>query len=522
MDGFEILEKLGDGSYSIVYKVKRKEDSNIYALKKVKLKGLSDKEKQNALNEVRILASVKSPFVISYKEAFIEDETETLCIVMEYADKGDLYQKIVHFKKIGCLIEEIDAWKIFIQMTRGLKSLHDLKILHRDLKAANIFLFSDGTAKIGDLNVSKVARRGVGYTQTGTPYYASPEVWKEEVYDNKSDIWSLGCVTYEMLTLHPPFRGKDMEDLYNKVIKGQYKRIGKNYSEDMNEIINFLLKVNPKDRPNCDEILKHPIVKKRLEFFQAQAGETENFEDMDEGVLLKTIRIPNNIIFLGEKLPEKNYEKAKSHSKAMGKSIVKKIAQNQNTSLPNIKILNQLKSPPIKTVQPKKGNAIFEDNKNININTKNIKKENSNLSVSKNNQKKAGNLICKEKISISKSPELISLKRNKYEEEYLHKNNLDIIQLERRKLYGNNINNKRQKINNYYNAYLPIYRNNKYYNYGINNKLSNESYKYGGIFPSIFNNKSLGGVNYSSNNKVIANRRLNPIITKKSLVKINI
>jgi len=206
----------------------------------------------------------------------------------------------------------------------------------------------------------------------------------------------------------------------------------------------------------------------------------------------------------------------------MGKSIVKKIAQNQNTSLPNIKILNQLKSPPIKTVQPKKGNAIFEDNKNININTKNIKKENSNLSVSKNNQKKAGNLICKEKISISKSPELISLKRNKYEEEYLHKNNLDIIQLERRKLYGNNINNKRQKINNYYNAYLPIYRNNKYYNYGINNKLSNESYKYGGIFPSIFNNKSLGGVNYSSNNKVIANRRLNPIITKKSLVKINI
>ena len=65
MEGFEILEKLGDGAYSIVYKVKRKEDSNIYALKKVKLKGLSEKEKQNGLNEVRILASVKSPYVIS-------------------------------------------------------------------------------------------------------------------------------------------------------------------------------------------------------------------------------------------------------------------------------------------------------------------------------------------------------------------------------------------------------------------------------------------------------------------------
>ena len=361
MEGFEILEKLGDGAYSIVYKVKRKEDSNIYALKKVKLKGLSEKEKQNALNEVRILASVKSPFVISYKEAFIEEETETLCIVMEYADKGDLYQKIVHLKKIGCLIEEIDAWKIFIQMVRGLKSLHDLKILHRDLKSANIFLFSDGTAKIGDLNVSKVTKKGLGYTQTGTPYYASPEVWNEMPYDNKSDIWSLGCVTYEMLTLHPPFRAKNMEELYNNVIKGKYKKIGGKYSEDMNEIIEFLLKVNPKDRPNCDEILKHPIIKKRLEFFQAQVGENESMMDnIDEGVLLRTIRIPKNIIFLSDNLPEKNYEKAKSHSKAMSKNIHKINTSTQNSSLPNIKILNNLKSNNLRSLQLK--NNIINNN----------------------------------------------------------------------------------------------------------------------------------------------------------------
>ena len=294
MENFEIIEKLGDGAYSVVYKVKRKQDNKIYALKKVKLKDLSDKEKQNALNEVRILASVKSNFVISYKEAFIDEDDTNLCLVMEYADKGDLYQKISQFKKIGCLIEEIDVWKIFIQMVKGLKALHDLNILHRDLKSANIFLFSDGSAKIGDLNVSKVVNKGLGYTQTGTPYYASPEVWKDQPYDIKSDIWSLGCVTFEMLALRPPFRAENMDKLYNKVIKGQYGKISDRYSDDIKEIIKLLLKVNPKERPNCTQILNHDIIKKRLDFF--------------EGVLLKTIKVPKNIIFLTEKLPVANYD----------------------------------------------------------------------------------------------------------------------------------------------------------------------------------------------------------------------
>ena len=284
MDGFEILKKLGDGSYSVVYKVRRKADNNIYALKKVNLQKLKEKEKQNALNEVRILASVKSPFVISYKEAFIEESDKSLCIVMEYADRGDLYQKIVQFKKSNCLIEETDVWRIFIQMTRGLKALHDLQILHRDLKSANIFLFSDGSAKIGDCNVSKVVYKGLGYTQTGTPYYASPEVWNDDPYDSKSDIWSLGCVTYEMLTLHPPFRAESMDGLYQKVIKGQYGKINNRYSNDIAEIIKFLLKVNPIDRPNCSQILKHPLVIKRIEFFKEQEGfKEEDFDEMDEG-----------------------------------------------------------------------------------------------------------------------------------------------------------------------------------------------------------------------------------------------
>ena len=387
MNSFEILDKLGDGAYSVVYKVKRKEDNNIYALKKVKLKGLSDKEKQNALNEVRILASVKSNFVISYKEAFIDEEDSSLCLIMEYADKGDLYQKITQFKKMGCLIEEIDVWRIFIQMTKGLKALHDLKILHRDLKSANIFLFSDGSAKIGDLNVSKVVYKGLGYTQTGTPYYASPEVWKDQPYDNKSDIWSLGCITFEMLALRPPFRAENMEKLYNKVIHGQYGKISDSYSQDIKEIIKFMLKVNPQDRPSCGQILSHEFVKKRLEFFKAQAGyDDENMDDIDEGVLLKTIRIPKNILFLTERLPEPNYDKGKGNRK--NKNININNNKDKKITFPN----NLLPDIKLKFNRTKNQKDIDKNTNNINLNLINKNKGINHVNKSEKNTQEKTNI----------------------------------------------------------------------------------------------------------------------------------
>lgn len=141
---------------------------------------------------------------------------------MEFADNGDLFQKICEHQKNNTTFTEAEVWSIFIQVVRGLKSLHDLQIMHRDLKSANVFLFENSIAKLGDLNVSKVAEKGLNYTQTGTPYYASPEVWKDKPYDIKSDIWSLGCVLYEMITLKPPFRAQDMQSLYKKVLKGSF------------------------------------------------------------------------------------------------------------------------------------------------------------------------------------------------------------------------------------------------------------------------------------------------------------
>eukprot|EP00340_Litonotus_pictus_P001762 CAMPEP_0170518360 /NCGR_PEP_ID=MMETSP0209-20121228/4064_1 /TAXON_ID=665100 ORGANISM="Litonotus pictus, Strain P1" /NCGR_SAMPLE_ID=MMETSP0209 /ASSEMBLY_ACC=CAM_ASM_000301 /LENGTH=150 /DNA_ID=CAMNT_0010803889 /DNA_START=118 /DNA_END=567 /DNA_ORIENTATION=+ len=150
---------------------------------------MGTKEKENALNEVRLLASIYSKQVIGYKEAFFDEETQSLNIIMEYADDEDLDKKIKQRQKSNYPFKEDEIWFFTIQIIKGLKALHDKNIMHRDLKSANIFLTKEGGIKIGDLNVSKLIKEKFAYTQTGTPYYASPEVWADISYDYKSDMW---------------------------------------------------------------------------------------------------------------------------------------------------------------------------------------------------------------------------------------------------------------------------------------------------------------------------------------------
>lgn len=230
MSHFEVIKKLGEGAFGQVFVVKRKVDGETYALKKVKLASMKEKEKDNALNEIRILASLNDEYVVKFKEAFFDSSSNCLCIVMEYAEGGDVLKLINTHIKSRSRIPEAEIWKAIVHILKGLKSLHDKKILHRDLKSANIFITKEGVYKLGDLNVSKVLKKGLAYTQTGTPYYASPEVWNDQPYDMKSDIWSMGCVIYEMCALEPPFKATDLQSLFKKVKAGQYKPLSTYYS----------------------------------------------------------------------------------------------------------------------------------------------------------------------------------------------------------------------------------------------------------------------------------------------------
>jgi NIMA (never in mitosis gene a)-related kinase len=220
LSDFEIGKELGKGAFGSVWIVKRKADGKSYAMKRVKISQLDTRERENALNEVRILASLQHNNIIGYKEAFYDEDTKTLNIVLEFADDGDLESKIRKNKAIRGKFSENEIWSYLIQIITGLKYLHENKIMHRDIKCANIFLGKNGVIKLGDLNVSKIAKMGLATTQTGTPYYASPEVWADKPYDYKSDIWSVACVMYELCTLLPPFRANSLEQLSKNVRKG--------------------------------------------------------------------------------------------------------------------------------------------------------------------------------------------------------------------------------------------------------------------------------------------------------------
>ena len=349
MENFEIINKLGSGGFSKVYKVKRKIDNQIYALKKVQILNLSEKQKMSSLNEIRVLASINSKYVVNYKEAFLDEKDSTLCLVMEYADRGDLANRIKEQKKKGKYFNEKDIWRVFIQLVKGLKSLHDLEILHRDIKSSNIFLFSDGTAKLGDLNVCKILSNNVlGHTQAGTPSYAAPEVWMEKPYGLKSDIWSLGCVLYEIISLHCPFRGENVVELYNRILVGEFSRIPNKFSDDLNWIILHMINLDPDKRFSCDELLGCQYISKRIELnknhnykngsnkrlkvYENEVKNNNNFNvnnenntnteknsiknsdinndlifEGSEKKLLKTIYMPNNLLYLGNQLPKPNY-----------------------------------------------------------------------------------------------------------------------------------------------------------------------------------------------------------------------
>ena len=485
---------LGKGSFGSVYLVRRRQDNKIYALKTVILEKLNKKEQENSVNEVRILASVNHPNVIGYKEAFWDDEKSSLNIVMEYADDGDLHSKIEKMKKEGGCFKEPIIWSYAIQMIEGLKALHDMKIMHRDLKSANIFLVKDKhQCKLGDMNVSKVIKEKFLSTQTGTPYYASPEVWNDNPYSYKSDLWSIGCVIYELCALRPPFQGKDLDELYENVCKGEPERINQMYSNDLWKMILMLLQVDVNKRVDCNQFLNNELIKKKIEemkndpnsFIEAFIYD-KNKDKLDEH-LLKTIKF-NNIKEIKAQLPtKKNYNSNFLTDNLKYTKSNKIITNNNMYSKNNEEIL----SKKIKAKQMELEKMKNYLNKNEKSKTKIRKKKIINIKENTDNGLKHHKTIIYKKNNLSNS-----LATNEKRQSFLkeHHNELDFSQLNSGKKSNVFDISERGKKIDVYELYLKKNAN-KLQNYQTNSYLDNDRCKTPmAAYNKILNNKLIPSI----------------------------
>ena len=276
------IRLIGKGSFGSCFLVKRQQDYKRFVIKQIKI--MNSKDKLNkALNEVQILNKLchnnhdNNQYICEFKKFWTDELNDYLYILMDYYELGDL-NKFINKRKIKQLyLKESSILHYFTMICLGLSYIHHQKILHRDLKPSNIFLSSykyskhniKKILKIGDLGIAKLLSytMELANTRIGTPYYLSPEVIRGEAYNYSSDIWSLGCILYELTALKHAFTGKNISQLAIKIIKNQRNPIPSKYSLELHNLIDNLLQTDAKKRLSIDQILSLPIIKNKLHLY---------------------------------------------------------------------------------------------------------------------------------------------------------------------------------------------------------------------------------------------------------------
>ena len=360
---YKIQKRLGVGSYGTVYQVSHKDSNQIYVIKQISIYDLTQEEISNVKMEAKILKTINSKYVVKYFDSF--EENNHLNIVMEYCNGGDLGEYLESKKEKNEKISEDLVWLIFIKITLGLAAIHKLKILHRDLKTLNIFLCNNLEIKIGDLGVAKILNNSGSFAKTliGTPYYLSPELCEEKPYNNKSDIWALGCIIYELCTFKHPFSAKSQAGLIIKILKENPEVIGNYYSVELQNIINNIFEKNMEKRPSCFDILTNDIILNKAKNFGLLNEISKLYPEFHKINLL----INNNnkkILIYNKNISKNEYPKNKSYF--INNILDKNINNISNKSKDNI-YLNKNK------IKIKKHfNSISTENK---INNNKVKKE---------------------------------------------------------------------------------------------------------------------------------------------------
>ncbi|KAJ7449679.1 kinase-like domain-containing protein [Mycena latifolia] len=294
LDLYDALDVIGNGSFGIIRKVRRKSDGLIFARKELNFERMSERDRKQIVAEVNILKDLHHDHIVRYHDRYVDRDAGILYILMEYCGGGDLSTVIKQAVKQNRPISEDAVWGYFMQILLALNHCHNTgghgrtasagsaneidgkerraQILHRDLKPDNVFLDESNTVKLGDFGLSKqLAQATFANTYVGTPYYMSPELMQEKAYDSKSDIWSLGCLIYELCALKPPFHeAKTHNELSILIRNARVPPLPRGYSQALGGVIKAMLNLNPAMRPSAAQLLQH----ERLEF-AFKVSETE-------------------------------------------------------------------------------------------------------------------------------------------------------------------------------------------------------------------------------------------------------
>ncbi|XP_012529038.1 serine/threonine-protein kinase 10 isoform X2 [Monomorium pharaonis] len=264
---WEMIGELGDGAFGKVYKAQHKQSNQLAAAKMCALEGEDDLS--DFMIEIDILSECKHPNIVELREAYFIDGK--LWMLIEYCDGGAVDSIMVELEKA---LTEIQIAYICQHMTKGLAFLHKSKVVHRDLKAGNVLLTMAGGVKIADFGVSAKNKHTLQKHDTfiGTPYWMAPEVvlcetFRDNPYDFKVDIWSLGITLIEFAQMEPPNHEMSPMRVLLKIQKGDPPKLDQpgKWSKEFNDFIAKALIKDPTSRPTADDLLKHPFISRHLD-----------------------------------------------------------------------------------------------------------------------------------------------------------------------------------------------------------------------------------------------------------------
>ena len=408
--GYKLLKLLGEGSFGKAYLCENLSDNSHCVIKQIPLDGLDEQEKKETYNEVLILKKVNHSNIIKFIDVFKKSKPiNTLNIVTEYADDGDLNQKIEKLRQKKSPLTEKEIINYLIQICLALNHIHKKKIIHRDIKSGNIFLTKGGLVKLGDFGISKGFKNTweKAKSKVGTPYYLSPEIINSKPYDSKSDIWALGVLLYEMMTFKMPFNANSLPALSLKILRGIYQCPSSYYSKDLINLVKQCLTIEPKRRPSAEMILKTNFIKQRICGYLDEINFNENlsmtvirkYKEKKEKKIIKfnnkkeisNKNKNNNEINKKIKI---NFNNNKNFDNDKGKLInffkKKNNAENNNmdNNKNNEKIGLKFKIVDNKDVKDKNNNEPLNFLRENKINIKNIKIVNLEKNLLKENQDK--------------------------------------------------------------------------------------------------------------------------------------